>query len=90
MTVAEGGGVKAVKKKFSDVYLPALKANWVLWPAVQLINFRFMPLQFQIVSLFVGERERGLASFFANFWMIAFCFGCRYRVDCLSIAYECF
>lgn len=50
MTVAEGGGTKAIKKKFSDVYLPALKANWVLWPAVQIINFRFMPLQFQIVS----------------------------------------
>ena len=75
MTATEGGGTKAIKKKFNDVYLPALKANWVLvasnssplsssslfplymltttnrlWPAVQIINFRFMPLQFQIVS----------------------------------------
>jgi len=58
MTVAEGGGVKAIKKKFNDVYLPALKANWVLWPAVQLINFRFMPLQFQIVSSVAEERVR--------------------------------
>jgi len=51
MSVAEGGGTHAVVKKFRDVYLPALKANWVLWPAVQLINFRVMPIQFQIVSL---------------------------------------
>lgn len=50
MSVAEGGGKQAVVKKFQDVYLPALKANWVLWPAVQLINFRVMPIQFQIVS----------------------------------------
>lgn len=50
MTVAEGGGKRAVVKKFQDVYIPALKANYVLWPAVQLINFKIMPLQFQIVS----------------------------------------
>lgn len=49
MTVAEGGGSKAVRRKFEDAYLPTLKANWLIWPAVQLINFKFMPLQFQIV-----------------------------------------
>lgn len=50
MTIAEGGGRRAIARKFQDVYLPALKANWILWPAVQLLNFRIMPLQFQIVS----------------------------------------
>ncbi|KAK3672484.1 hypothetical protein LTR78_007534 [Recurvomyces mirabilis] len=29
MTVAEGGGRRAVAKKFQDVYLPALKANFL-------------------------------------------------------------
>ncbi|KAI9670625.1 MAG: hypothetical protein M1831_005845 [Alyxoria varia] len=48
MTLAEGGGRRAVMKKFEDVYLPSLKANYLLWPAVQVINFRLMPLQFQI------------------------------------------
>ena len=38
-------------RKFQDVYLPALKANFMLWPAVQILNFRVIPLQFQIVSL---------------------------------------
>lgn len=51
MTVAEGGGKRQVYRKFRDVYVPTLKANYVLWPAVQIINFRFMPLQFQIVRL---------------------------------------
>jgi protein Mpv17 len=50
MTVAEGGGKRAVAKKFQDVYIPALKANFIVWPAVQLLNFRVMPIQFQIVS----------------------------------------
>ncbi|KAF2746396.1 hypothetical protein M011DRAFT_445152 [Sporormia fimetaria CBS 119925] len=48
MTVAEGGGKRAVQRKFQDVYVPALKANYMVWPAVQIINFRLMPIQFQI------------------------------------------
>jgi protein Mpv17 len=48
MTVAEGGGKSAVLKKFQDVYVPTLRANYMLWPAVQIINFRLMPIQFQI------------------------------------------
>jgi protein Mpv17 len=51
MTVAEGGGRRAVVRKFQDVYVPALKANYMVWPAVQMLNFRVMPIQFQIVSL---------------------------------------
>lgn len=50
MTVTEGGGRRAVARKFQDVYLPSLKANFLLWPAVQILNFRVIPLQFQIVS----------------------------------------
>lgn len=48
MTVAEGGGKRAVVRKFQDVYVPALKANYMVWPAVQILNFRVMPIQFQI------------------------------------------
>lgn len=49
MTVAEGGGKRAVWRKFQEVYIPALKANYIVWPAVQILNFRVMPIQFQIV-----------------------------------------
>jgi len=48
MTVAEGGGKNQVVKKFQDIYIPTLRANYVLWPAVQILNFRVMPLRFQI------------------------------------------
>ena len=50
MTVAEGGGKRAVWAKFQEVYIPALKANYMVWPLVQVLNFRVMPIQFQIVS----------------------------------------
>ncbi|PSN72983.1 hypothetical protein BS50DRAFT_513931 [Corynespora cassiicola Philippines] len=48
MTVAEGGGKRAVTRKFQDVYVPALKANFMVWPGVQILNFRVIPIQFQI------------------------------------------
>ncbi|KAL1582103.1 hypothetical protein WHR41_09226 [Cladosporium halotolerans] len=48
MTVCEGGGKRAVTRKFQDVYVPTLKANFLIWPAVQMLNFRVMPIQFQI------------------------------------------
>lgn len=48
MTYAEGGNTQAVKKRLSHVFIPTLKANYILWPAVQLLNFRVIPLQFQL------------------------------------------
>ncbi|KAG5982811.1 hypothetical protein E4U55_001305 [Claviceps digitariae] len=48
MTVAEGGGRRAVSHKLRDMYVPTLKANYVVWPAVQIVNFRLMPVQFQL------------------------------------------
>ncbi|RMD41145.1 hypothetical protein DV735_g3985, partial [Chaetothyriales sp. CBS 134920] len=48
MTVAEGGGQRQVLKKFKDIYLPTLRANYLLWPAVQILNFRVIPLPLQI------------------------------------------
>jgi protein Mpv17 len=50
MTVAEGGGRRAVTHKLRDMYVPTLKANFMVWPAVQLLNFRVLPIQFQVVS----------------------------------------
>lgn len=50
MTVAEGGGRRAVVNKLRDMYIPTLKANFIVWPAVQIVNFRLMPVQFQLVS----------------------------------------
>ena len=51
MTVAEGGGRRAVSHKLRDMYIPTLKANYMVWPLVQIVNFRILPLQYQLVSL---------------------------------------
>ncbi|KJZ71364.1 hypothetical protein HIM_09247 [Hirsutella minnesotensis 3608] len=48
MTVAEGGGKRAVSNKLRDMYVPTLKANYLVWPAVQIVNFRLIPVQFQL------------------------------------------
>ncbi|RPB03627.1 hypothetical protein L873DRAFT_1670034 [Choiromyces venosus 120613-1] len=48
MTVSEGGGWGDIKRKFKEVYFDALRSNYMLWPAVQMINFRLIPLKFQL------------------------------------------
>jgi Mpv17 / PMP22 family len=53
MTVAEGGGRRAVTLKLRDMYVPTLKANFMVWPTVQLLNFRVLPIQFQVVSYLI-------------------------------------
>ncbi len=63
MTIAEGGGKRAVQRKFQEVYVPALKANFMVWPTVQIINFRVMPIQYQIVSCL----DRGRATLYLHF-----------------------
>jgi len=50
MTIAEGGGRRAISHKLRDMYMPTLKANFMVWPAVQILNFRVLPIQFQVVS----------------------------------------
>ncbi|KAA8908459.1 hypothetical protein FN846DRAFT_906161 [Sphaerosporella brunnea] len=48
MTVTEGGGYVAVKRKLESVFGSTLKSNYVVWPAVQILNFRVIPLQYQL------------------------------------------
>lgn len=50
MTIAEGGGKRAVSAKLRDMYFRTLMTSYLVWPAVQIVNFRFMPLQLQLVS----------------------------------------
>jgi len=48
MTVAEGGGKHAIKRKLAEVFASALKSNYVVWPLVQILNFRVIPLPLQL------------------------------------------
>jgi len=38
-----------VRKKLRDNWLQGLKVNWTVWPGVQLVNFRFVPLEHRVL-----------------------------------------
>lgn len=40
--------------RIADEEYARRKANYMVWPAVQLLNFRVIPLQFQLVSLLLN------------------------------------
>ncbi|CEL58309.1 Protein sym1 OS=Schizosaccharomyces pombe (strain 972 / ATCC 24843) GN=sym1 PE=3 SV=1 [Rhizoctonia solani AG-1 IB] len=44
----EGRNLQGIKQKYSDMYAPALAANYKVWPAAQLVNFRYMPLPYRV------------------------------------------
>lgn len=37
------------KKKLDSAYWEALKKNWMVWPAVQAVNFKFVPLEHRVM-----------------------------------------
>ncbi|KAF4125199.1 hypothetical protein GMORB2_4038 [Geosmithia morbida] len=46
MAVMEGN---SPQKKLESTWWSALKTNWLVWPAVQTINFAFLPLQHRVL-----------------------------------------
>ncbi|KAF7320239.1 Vacuolar membrane protein [Mycena kentingensis (nom. inval.)] len=48
MGVLEGRSRAQISQKFQDLFVPTLQTNWTVWPALQVINFRFMPLAYRI------------------------------------------
>lgn len=44
----QGRSWEGIKDMVRMDYLPILKANYMLWPAAQLINFRFVPLAYRV------------------------------------------
>lgn len=48
-SVTDGKSLEFGVKKAKDNILDTLKANWMVWPAVQLVNFKFVPIPYQIL-----------------------------------------
>nr|XP_021182846.1 protein Mpv17 [Helicoverpa armigera] len=49
VAVMQGKDVNNIKKDLEANYLDVLKTNYYLWPWVQIINFSFVPLQYQVL-----------------------------------------
>jgi protein Mpv17 len=46
MAYMEGTSVKA---KLESTYPTAISKNWMLWPWVQLVNFKLVPLEHRVL-----------------------------------------
>lgn len=48
-SILAGDSLQQTGKKLQRDLWPALKANWTVWPAAMLINFRYVPVQYQVL-----------------------------------------
>ncbi|GAA5890128.1 hypothetical protein JCM6882_009236 [Rhodosporidiobolus microsporus] len=48
MSVLEGLDDEETKQKIKDNYWAILSVNWQVWPILQLINFRYVPLPYRV------------------------------------------
>lgn len=64
--------------KVRGTYWEALKKNWMLWPAVQAVNFRFVPLEHRVLVVNVVSLGE-LISFHNFFFFLSFFFFRRAR-----------
>jgi len=46
MAIMEGSDPR---QKLESTYWTALQKNWMLWPAVQAINFKLVPLEHRVL-----------------------------------------
>lgn len=61
------------REKLRGTYLEALKKNWMVWPGVQAVNFKFVPLEHRV--LVVNVVSLGEWGFLFNLCLNAFYLG---------------
>jgi protein Mpv17 len=59
--------VTEVKEKLSEDYFPTLQANWMVWPAANFVNFKFIPSSYRIIYVAsLGVMWNGYLSYVSN------------------------
>ncbi|KAJ7900114.1 hypothetical protein B0H14DRAFT_2672343 [Mycena olivaceomarginata] len=48
MGTLEGRSRKQIAQKYNDMFMPTLRTNWSVWPVLQFVNFRFLPLAYRV------------------------------------------
>ncbi|XP_027225233.1 protein Mpv17 isoform X1 [Penaeus vannamei] len=56
--VTQGNSPQKIKEEIKNNYVDIILTNWTVWPAVQICNFAFIPLQHQVL----------IVQIFALFW----------------------
>ena len=70
------GTRERVGKKLRDNWLQGLRANWTVWPGVQLVNFKFVPLEHRLLVVnLVSLGGFRFLSFFLS--LVVVCIGWR-------------
>lgn len=46
MAILEGS---SPRDKLEESYFTALRSNWMVWPMIQLVNFKFVPLHHRVL-----------------------------------------
>lgn len=49
VSAMNGKGIEEVKDKLRNDYVNAMKVNYMIWPAVQIVNFKFVPMQHRVI-----------------------------------------
>jgi protein Mpv17 len=67
----ETGSTEHVKHLFQRQFVPIMKANYAIWPAVNLVNFWFVPIDLRVLYL----------SSFGLVWSTYLCYEANKKVD---------
>ncbi|KAI8138425.1 hypothetical protein BJV82DRAFT_481784, partial [Fennellomyces sp. T-0311] len=51
----EGKSFAEIQSKFKNGYIPTITTAYKFWPAVQFVNFYFVPLQYRIIVMNVAS-----------------------------------
>lgn len=51
MSLLERRPLAETKRKLEENWWPTLRANWMVWPAFQVVNLGFVPVQHQLLSV---------------------------------------
>ncbi|KAG8995071.1 hypothetical protein FRB94_009481 [Tulasnella sp. JGI-2019a] len=48
MGVMEGKNGNEIVQKYQEMFIPVTLSSLKVWPAVQLVNFRYLPLSYRV------------------------------------------
>ncbi len=83
MTVCEGGGLDDVKAKLRRDFWPTFSAELAVWPVVQAVNFKLVPVQYQLLVVNTFTILGGCLSvhaFINRDWSPSSCFSSETRI----------